>query len=332
MSAVPPQPPPKRETQAPAVGELDARPWSSLPGDFSYGAVLNDSIPYSRLDVMMPRLREGFSAEQFNSLAEFSSGAIAFESRPARIYQAADLPTNIVVPEEYAVELDRVDRKLSSIEPPALRPTLPEHAAFVLRRLPDRGSSIARLYLLNEANPADPWFRHAYNNPEFSSAAATDLKGNISLFESVWTPRTADRINHEWAHEQVLRWPQFAVMQNQAVRIEQGCVLDPYANTSPAERWAVHLEELMSQTAHAAAIAAMDRPIELSVLGRALRKIIEASGGAPGEINDAPLARVRDVEKEVQPDAEDKLHVLQHLGSLRERFIASGLLDWLAHS
>jgi hypothetical protein len=297
--------------------------FAELPGNPRYAAALSEKPPIFQRDQLELSIAVGDSTKPLQSQHEFAASNIIRADRPVRIYETPNGKGGIhqiVVPEEYATQLDEV-RNLhltangsdataaaaardSLAQNPFRNRTLPEHAQLALQRLPDSGAN-TRVTLLDEANPMDPWYRTQYKNPNFVSAASTDSHGNVSLYRSEWGSRVFDNVNHEWAHGLPKNQPFVAQLHQTAVRFENGPVSDSYAK-EVGERLPVHIEDLLSKDGDYAVMAGRERPIETSILARGLAKTM-AETNTPGSINSELQSRLNDIRTTFEPEARAKL-------------------------
>jgi hypothetical protein len=319
-------------TKAPSSGALEAR---ILPGSISYSGALRTERPleFTVRDISVPRLRENFSPDAFKDFSTFVSQAIDFTRTPGRVYTMPDAPTKILVPETHATRYDatlpfgtRSELNQSGVNYP-IKWTTPEHAAFAVKRTPDGGASMNRIYLLDGANPIDVFWRDRFGEPLFKSSAATDSNGTMWLFDSQWSSRTLNAVNHEWAHNFEANHPELAARHEQAVRLENGVTSDPHAER-PGERLPVHLEEVMAHHPDLTVLAGMDRPIETTVLGRSLEHVIQNTK-TPGTINDGLLDRTNYIRAAVEPTAREQLQIMTRSSNADTAGSATDLLRWL---
>jgi hypothetical protein len=291
----------------------------------------------------------------FKDWSDFRNRALTTEKRPVRVYEVEGHSAQIIVPEEYAVQLDRVrdlykrafcanpalsaqeslvDRsraKLALLADPMNRRLLPERLIHFLDELPDR-TLVKKIYLLNEPDPDLQWFRSTYR-PDFNAAADANPSGVIRFFFGDDGPAFRSILHHEWAH--LLRFDspsKGTYWFDQACKLEEdGFFVREYARKDNHENWAVHTgEELMALDLGRFYATARRAPLRSAVWARTIASQLSyLSQGQRSVFDDKIVQRIEYLEREIVPKARRVLARISKNGDILEAKAASDLLKFL---
>lgn len=298
-------------------------------GTLSFPDLRTDAVPREirltceRGEVSLPRLKKGVALpERFDSQAHFEELAIQHDRVPARVYRDAATKTEVIVPEDYALKLDRVAelQKQAKLDGPAgfeARKLLaePQWAEFAQRMTPQdvfqqiqmtpRPSRFQRIILSDEANPYDPWYASEHRQPGFrSSADSVFASGETTWYARERGPGVVKDTLHEWVHhEQKANQLDTDVFMN-AARLENPRWPRDYAQ-APHENFAITLGEyvLHPEGAKVSELLA-NAPLRSAVLGQRLRLMLEEiPTGERGRLHDQLLARADLLANRAEPIA-----------------------------
>jgi hypothetical protein len=308
----------------------------------TYAALLEqDAGDFVRETASIPRLAPDAPGAGL-SLEEFSARYVLFAEVPARVYRSRNGHSEIIVPVDYAARLDAARERSKSGRAAAretaragedapLLPSLadrvqPAHVDELLSRLPDRGSAIARIYILDETDPTDRWRAAALAKPDFRASASCNAS-TIWLWKLDYGDgRAGDVVNHEWGHQ--LQWRRADLDRLHKLAME----LEPdFPHVSAEERWAGLVETLLNWLHDVLVLESMDCPIQTSIVGRAVGSILSKTR-SPGCLHRELRARMDHISQTVEPIACRDLEAM--LGSKDEgrKASATQLLHFLSRT
>lgn len=222
----------------------------------------------------------------FADAREFLTNGVTFEPCLVRFYAIADHPTRIVVPDDYARELDAVRAMRLRLEgtphdcdvplsPGLANRALPEDCIPHLKALP-RDVLPDTLQLLNDDNPVDVWHRQTLGDSTFRSQAAA-TPNTITFYCKDLDEFLGDEIRHEWAHLAKWEMPTIGQVFDAAARFEGFSIVHrERALVDADEDWAVHLgEQLLHPDPDVFFELTRDNPIRTVFLGEALRRLYQ---------------------------------------------------------
>ena len=278
-------------------------PVSDLAGRLTGYQTSTESIPAAKPGAL----------PNFESAKQFRNTSLEYQDTPVRVYSVEGHSTRIVVPEEYAQQLDAVRQYRlglegkstqsngTALDPDLLHRALPEDYIAHLDTLPNK-DLIQKIYLSNEANPMDPYHQKQSSSSNFESQAESLDNGTVTFFKKNVDASLGDELRHEWAHQ--LRW------QNQpestgfdlATKYE-GAKYQPRAraNDGPEERWAVLMGEQFVNPKSAEFLRVIQQaPIQSVFLADAVAKTLQS--GSLSNVDAAALqARIDHVQNVVKP-------------------------------
>lgn len=295
-------------------------------------------------------------ADGTENFSDFAESAIVSRTEPARIYSFNGI--EIVVPEAYAVQLDRVQQlhleRIENCKPgtskeqharnvvlaglmqkePAFGRAHPTDLIPYLEQLPDR-SLIKRIELLDTVNPEDAWHQKNYRE-DFEAAATAGHDGTVRFFKARYGRDMLHNTHHEAAH--LLKWanPRESEAFDWAAQIEKnshenrhedGYSVSKYSKRNNDENWAEHAAELTAPDPTGMIIMGEQAPIRTTLLARTMAK---ALAFAPAE-QKTPYAqqlsrRLLYINEEVQPRALELLEGYLKQGTTGEQFAAAKIL------
>jgi Leucine-rich repeat (LRR) protein len=307
-----------------------------------------DFIPLSRKLKKYSVLPEWFQCPDpaavgpFESYADFSKSGIILHCRPTRVYDIDGHKTKLLLPEDYALELDAVrrlrhnaadlrnqfneriydqgreagrERWLEAEKRLADHPLkdhpVPEDFVAMLERLPD-STLVKQIVVRNESDPHKLYNQQVYGK-NFEAAATASQEGVITFYQPRRGHFLAETIAHEWSHLIDFAMPETHYLFKTAAEIERnGHYARHYGRFNDAENYAVQLgEELLNPEPARFTTAAMSAPLRTTVLMLhgldPVLKMIPENQRSPyhQQFSD----RVEWVRKHVLPAAEEQLLV-----------------------
>lgn len=252
----------------------------------------------------------------FQNEYDFQERGLEYVDVPVRRYQVEDCETVIVVPEEYAAQLDQVRRlRISAegnvpsgtpgeIDPCLLQRVLPEEIIPLIKAMPDP-SMIQEVFLLNQNSADDIWHRQILKNLQFESSFSA-VDGRITLFKCDWSRYLFDDLARAWALcvSQVDQW-HVRVFGLASEMESHG--FNGSTQTSVKNQWAHDYGEgLLSANQFLFTDFALRQPIRATVLGLALRNSLE-SANPPSTLHAEWQSRLEHIETEIRPVGIEKL-------------------------
>ena len=239
---------------------------------------------------------------------------------PDRVYEVMGHDTRIVVPEEYAIELDLVCQVRLAIEagasrleslPPQPRMVtraLPEHFVAALDCLPD-SRLIQRLLLLNHASPNEQEFGRMAGDPNLVVLATAHETGDVMFYRCNRTSKLLSDLTHEWAHLVKYDRPLESEMFRLTEELEKfGYHARDRAFVNNEENFAVHLGEEMLHTDFARLeLLAAKAPLRTMVMGQALAAVLRHTALPRSPACEAAIQRAVWVMDHVRPRGVDLL-------------------------
>ncbi|MBX9685371.1 MAG: hypothetical protein K2X27_01640 [Candidatus Obscuribacterales bacterium] len=201
------------------LGELSSRlNGEGKVADFDLSAVPAPKLSFERDVRNLPRLKEGAELNDSVSVSQFERDAIEYKSEPVRIYEAEGSRTRVIVPEEYALKLDRLaelkeqslrkdavgEKARAELDTPEMRElsdrmTVAE--AFKHAQMTPEPAQFREIHLLGTENPYDAYYRAKTGNADFVSAADTIFKrGQTNWYKKDGGPSLLEDTMHEWTH------------------------------------------------------------------------------------------------------------------------------------
>ncbi len=281
----------------------------------------NVDLTYERTSVSMPRLKEGVTLpETFDSQLQFEQLALRQEPVPVRVYRSPGLKTEVIVPEDYALKLDRVNElkqqaKLEGTAGYLASRTLaePQWAELAERMTPQdvfghlqmtpRPSRFQRIVITDQRNPYDAWYASQHRQPGFRSAADSVF----SLGETTWYgrergPGMVNDMLHEWVHHEQKANPLDTAVFQIASRLENQSWPRDYAR-APEENFAITLGEhvLHPEGAKVSELVA-NAPLRAAALGHGLQMMLqEVPLGERGLLHDQLATRAELLSSQASP-------------------------------
>lgn len=292
----------------------------------------------------------------FKDWSDYRQRALKTEQRQVREYEVEGHRAKIVIPEEYAQQLDEVralykkafckdsggvtheaiterwKAKLALQANPLSGRLLPERLVHFLDELPNR-ALIDRVYLLDEADPDTLWHRSTYKS-DFKTAANASVSGVIQFFCGNDDAHLRSIIHHEWAH--LLRFTspvEGGHWFDVACQLEKnGYFAREYARKDNEENWAVHTgEELMAVDLERFYAIARRAPLRAAVWSKTMLSQISMVSESQRSVSDDKISeRVAYLEKEIVPKARRTLMRILKNGDDESRQNATALLQFLA--
>jgi len=273
-------------------------------------------------------LREDVTLPIPQAFTDFEKQFLQNLEMDVRVYTGQGHSTPIVVPEQYARQLDEV-RALrlatergdgtGTIHPLANR-VLPEDLLPYLDELPD-SSFFSKIFLLDWANPRDVWLKVMYQNDAFVSAASVLPSGTADLYRAENSEFLRVNLFHEWTHLLKNRSEAAGQAFDSAVDMEWRIyVPSTYALRSYGEHWAVVGENLI-QPDGAKFMEVADRaPVRTMVLMRALKAALAQVPVASRSVyHENFVARILWCEINVKPKADQMIsQSIQRATQVRE--------------
>jgi hypothetical protein len=254
-------------TEAPAQEQLNIQ-LENLP---SLDKLVGSVATYRTSNEPLLQLVGGVTGP-FENREDFERKALITVDTLVRIYSSPYFAGEIVVPEPYAVELDRVRAMRMAALVPATADTsavrqglscneaqaglelseyrnrlLPEEVFFYLKEMPESGY-FWRVFMHDNSNPRDLWLRKFYKDDSFTSAMEVMRKtGELRLFRTERNEFLRLNLLHEWAHLLETRCtPEEWRFFSDGVALEWPFyVPDTYAYKSYEEHWAVVGQDLL---------------------------------------------------------------------------------------
>ncbi|HEY9679681.1 MAG TPA: hypothetical protein V6C76_16885 [Drouetiella sp.] len=256
--------------------------------------------------------------KEFSSEREFLENNVEVKDTPVRVYNVDGLETKIIVPEEYAKQLDAVRQfrlglegaspnGTQPIEPGLLGRALPEDFIQALDSLPNR-DMVRKLILSNDANPTDPILQQQTGNPYFESQAITD-RDVVTFFKKDVDPHLGDEMRHEWSHIARNQQPGQSSTFDLAAEYEgKNYIPRDRALDDKEEYQAVLMgEELLHPDAARFTELTKQVPLQSVALAESLRDAIRSAGDKPGANAELYKSRLDYIDKEVRPQVVAKL-------------------------
>lgn len=284
------------------------------------------------------RVRNGApeDAIEYGSPQRFLDTATDVVNTPVRVYSVDGHNTRIVIPEQYAAELDLVRALRLSLESGTntrlnsapdlslLQRALPEDYILHLDALPDP-NLVSRIIISPEANPADLWHGRQANVDKFVSAASANEETNdITYFRRNVDPYIGLEMNHEWSHLLRKDNPVLARLYDAGSQIEKTAPRER-ANVDAHENWSVGVgENLLNPLEYTFREYAKHSPIKTWLAAEAVQNSLQQSSHA-GPAQAALRLRLGVVTNEVAPIAVAKLAQLSN-GTSTDAAIAKNIL------
>jgi len=238
---------------------------------------------------------------------------------PDRIYEVDGHATVIIVPEDYAIELDlacqvrlEIEAGASKLDSPLptigmLTRALPEHFVAALDCIPD-SSLIQRLRLFNHPCPAEKEHRRMSGDPSMVVLAAAFPSGDVAFYRCERTSDLRSSLTHEWAHLVKYRCPLESEMFRLAEELEKfGYHARDRAFVNNEENFAVHLgEEFLHRDFACFQRLAENAPVRTMVIGQALDRVFQRTCPRSPACK-AAMGRVEWVRDHVRPRATERL-------------------------
>lgn len=284
-------------------------------------------VTYERGLQTMPRLKEGvILPERFASQSEFEALALGSESVPVRKYRSPKVSTEVIIPEEYAVKLERVAelkeqvaRGGSDSQRAAIELAKPEWAelkdrmtaqdAFQQILMTPRPSRFEKVIISDKANAYDAWYASEHQTPDFTSAADSKLRtGETTWYKRDRGPVLLEDTTHEWVHHEEVKNPLDAAAYHIASRLEDPSWPRAYAAT-PKENYAITLGEyaLHKDGARVGELIAK-APLRAAALGDGMRKMLaDLPPAERGALHDQLVERADIIANAAQPMAVKRL-------------------------
>jgi hypothetical protein len=287
--------------------------------------VSKSNTTYESDNVPLFTLKKGTASKTFAKEGEFAEKGLETKSTPSRIYSSADQFVEVIVPEQYAKQLDTVRELRRQLETetsteksvqirtqlqdhPLGDRALPEDIFAIVDALPTK-NVINRVVLSNEPNPYDVWFKQKYG-PNFVSAADTDKNGDITFYQRSVDRYLAEEMFHEWGHHAGRSNKQMHRLFEIARKFEpDGTFSREYAK-QPGEALPVNLgEQMMGLSGPAALQFGLEAPIRTAVLSRGLRQALQAGYAMhePSSLTEPFTRRLDKFDAEIGPIARAKL-------------------------
>ncbi len=286
---------------------------------------------------------------------KFVESATIRTEEPALVYKLRDV--EVVVPESYARELDRVyqlritrDKGMKPGATPAevlaagqaalglkgepLHFSAHPADLVALGQLPDRGL-VKRIEIHPTANAEDHWHSATYK-PNFVSAATASSDGTLAYYKPRLTSNLSQITHHEWGHFLKSKAPKESSMFDFAAALEQkahgdrskpGYSTSEYANRNIDENWAEHSADITQAEPAGYFQMAQDAPLRTAVLGRAMdRSLKSVSAQNRSDHHDLLVDRVVQIKQHVEPKALELMEHYLKKGNDQEKIAAARLL------
>ncbi len=278
----------------------------------------------------------------FESYEQFTKTGLILHSKPTRIYDIDGMKTKLLIPEEYAQQLDEVSKlrhssaELSSrlaeqsagpqrdaaakrwsaaerllSEHPLKDHPIAEDFVAMLERLPD-STLVKQIVVRNESDPNRLYNQQVYGK-NFESAATASKEGVITFYLPRRGPFLVETVTHEWSHLADYVMPETRYLFNAAAELERrGHYARHYGRYNDAENYAVHLgEELLNCEPVRFTATANAAPIRTTILMlhglEPILKMVPESQRSPHHAQFTQ--RVEWVRRQIAPVAETQLLV-----------------------
>lgn len=295
------------------------------------------------------------NAHAKGKFADYADRAISKQSEVARIYRVRGL--EIVVPEQYAAELDRVykariakekgfapdasglqraegERAVEFLKDHPLKDRAHPADLIAIDQLADR-TLVRKVELLDSVNPEDPWHRATYK-PTFTSAATASRDGVITFYKANRSADLAHNTHHEWGH--LLKFK--AVRESNAFenaaalekfshedRSKQGHSYSEYSTRDGEENWAEHSATITRADPTEFFRTAEKAPIRTAIIGKALQKALAlVPANQRSEYHGQISGRVQFIDQHVMPRAQELLEGYLLHGTPEEQIHAAKVL------
>lgn len=288
----------------------------------------------------------------FLDVADYLARATKEITVPVREYSVSGLSTKILVPEEYAANLDQVralriesekpgffnrwsrDRASSSLsDHPYYGYKLPEEFIPTLEHTPDN-TVVKRLLVVEWQGAFYHYFKAAHEHMGsggFDAKAWANTAGDITFVKPFMHTDDSLVMNHEWAH--LLKWQNNNLSDafEAAMYLDKTpFVLNSHARINADENWAVHLAEgILNSSRNVFKETTINAPVRSAVMGRGLSDILHAT---PAERrspqHDFYSQRAEYIREHVTPDVVKTLGQTAEM-SEEEKAMAAKLIEYL---
>lgn len=249
-------------------------------------------IGYARDVVDLPSLRDGSNPSKApQSLGAFERDNIVQKPTPVRVYDAAGSSVKVVVPENYALQLDRLAELQKQSEGTGAvaekarvelaRPEMQELAgrmnveeAFRHALMTPEPGKFTRIILSGESNPYDAWYKTRSGNSQFESAADSVFKtGETSWYRKNKGETLVEDTMHEWSHHFDEKHP-LAAQVIQAANKVDALATRPYAEV-PREQLAILMGEYALHPDGKRAAQLLEKaPVSATAIGEGLHSLL----------------------------------------------------------
>ena len=181
-----------------------------------------EKVTYQRDVRELPQLKQGATATGADgaplSLGAFEANSLNHVTTPVRIYEADGIAAKVIVPEEYAAKLDRLEQlkqtatttgadaskaatELAKPEMQDLAKHMTVQDAFRHALMTPEPGKFKEIILSDQTNPYDLWYKANTGNADFSSAADTVFSTRqTSWYKQQLAPTLTEDTMHEWSH------------------------------------------------------------------------------------------------------------------------------------
>ena len=262
---------------------------AKAPSKISYGRDVKD----------LPTVKEGADgAATGQSLGAFERNNIVQKPTPVRVYEAEGSSLRVLVPEEYALQLDRLAElqkqsegtgqaaekarmELSKPEMQELAGRMNVEDAFRHALMTPEPGKFQEIVLSGEANPYDAWYKSRSGNSQFESAADTVFKtGQTTWYRKNKGETLVEDTMHEWSHHFEEKNPLAAQVIQAANRVDN-LPTRPYAEV-PRERLAILMGEYALHPDGKRAVSLIEAaPVTATAIGEGLHGLL--TGLSPAE-------------------------------------------------